>query len=323
MNHITQLKSVVALAKHRHFGRAADSIGLTQSALSQNIQKLEQSYGVPLFERKNRQVSLTTYGEIVRNSAITALESIANAQREIGLLQNLETGHLMLGVDPYLASSILAPALAELLSSHPRLRFTARDVGWDQIEDKLLSDELDVYFGIAPQSIHRDLHIETIVLPTPLLLCRPDHELATQEIVSLTQSMGLQVVTSAPPAWYIKWAQQQVDELQDKFDVTNLIFLEADNIGLVKQVARQAYTLTAALPSDAETEISNGDLVVIKLENWPLEMEGCIVTKANRTLPPAAELLIEYYKKAVDSEFDKASTLPASGDKDSPIVTLT
>ncbi len=323
MNHINQLRSVVALARHRHFGRAADSIGMTQSALSQNIRKLEESYGVSLFERKNRQVSLTTYGDIVNHNATMILESITNARREIRLLQNLETGHLMVGVDPYLASSLIAPALAELLSSHPRLRFTARSASWDQIEDKLLSDEIDIYFGITPQSARDDLKLETIELPAPLILCQPDHELVHHDVVSLSQSIGLPLVTPTPPAWYIKWAQQQADELENKLDVTQLIFLEADNIEMVKRVASNSHALTAALPSDAESEITRGNLVVLRLKNWPVSMHGCIVTKASRTLPPAAELLIEYYRHAVQSEFKKASTLPQSGDKENPMVDLT
>ena len=113
MHHINQLRSVVALAEYRHFGRAAESIGLTQSALSQSIRKVEDLYGVPLFERRNRQVALTTYGDLVYQTASQTLDAMSNVEREIRLLRNLETGHLVVHSDPYLTNSLLDKGIGE------------------------------------------------------------------------------------------------------------------------------------------------------------------------------------------------------------------
>ena len=75
MNNLSQLKSITALAQHKHFGRAANAIGMTQSALSQNIAKVEELLDVPLFERRNKQVSLTSYGEVVHKYALQMLDA--------------------------------------------------------------------------------------------------------------------------------------------------------------------------------------------------------------------------------------------------------
>lgn len=130
MQHINHLKSVAALARHGHFGRAAESIGLTQSALSQNIHRIEALYGVSLFVRQRGRVTPTAYGEIVIAAALTGIEALERAQREIQLLQNLETGHLVVGVAPYLASSILGPALSSLMEAYPKLKFTLTLAHW-------------------------------------------------------------------------------------------------------------------------------------------------------------------------------------------------
>ena len=60
---LKQLRYVAALARHGHFGRAADACAISQPALSMQIKELEESLGTELFERGPRQVRLTNFGE--------------------------------------------------------------------------------------------------------------------------------------------------------------------------------------------------------------------------------------------------------------------
>lgn len=314
MRHINQFRSVLALAKYRHFGRASDSIGLTQSALSQSIQKLEALYGVPLFERARGQVSLTAYGEIVTQTARNVVDSIARAQREIKLLQNLETGHLMIGVDSYFASSLMSAALVELLSIHPNLRFTVCSADWTKSERQIIEEEIDIYFGFPPDATHIGINLERIETPTPLVLCSKSHELAGHDEISLAQAIKFPLATPTPPAWYVQWAQTQVDHLNNKVDVTNLMFLESDNIHMVKAVTKNSHALMAALPGDVIDEITSGEFKVLRVADWPATMYACIATKSNRTIPPAATLLIESFKISVGQQFELAQNTPTSAD---------
>ena len=73
MSSIKLFKSAQALIKHESFGKASKSIGLTQSALSQNIKKLESHYGVKFFQRENGKTKPTVYGEMLQNSVTELL----------------------------------------------------------------------------------------------------------------------------------------------------------------------------------------------------------------------------------------------------------
>ncbi len=305
MHHINQFKSVLALTHYRHFGRAASSIGLTQSALSQNIRKLEEFYGVTLFERRNHQVSLTAYGKVVHNTAKLTLDAIQNTQREIQLLQNLSTGHLKVSADPYVASSLLAPALSRLLKAHPRLRFTSTNISWEQAQEQLLNDEIDIYFGILPDAISSELTLDLLDIPTPLILCHPEHELTQHPSVSLADAISYPIATPTAPPWFLRWARQEVDKINEQFDFNSLIFLQADSIDMVKRVTQNTEVTTAALPSDVESDIELGKLTVLHLENWPTTMQGCIITKSSRAIPPAGALLTRQFKESVTLEFVK------------------
>src|ERR1700722_15140255 len=105
MNNLTlkQLRYVEALARHGHFGRAADSCAISQPALSMQIKELEGSLGAALFERSARQLQLTHFGrefgprarDILRS--VDALGDVARASRD------RLAGPLRIGVIPTVA----------------------------------------------------------------------------------------------------------------------------------------------------------------------------------------------------------------------------
>ncbi len=320
MAHLNQLRSVVALARYRHFGRAADAIGLTQSALSQSVRKLEDQYGVPLFERRNRQVTLTSYGELVCEAARQSLDAMSNVEREIRLLRNLESGQLVVHCDPYLTNALLAPALAALLMDYPQLRFSVRQGYWQEVESLLLEGETDLYFGMPPDALHPEIECRTVQMPTPLILCRAEHELAGRGQVTLSELIEYSIVTPAQPAWYVRWAQSQVDALHNAMDVSDLIILETDSSAMAATVALQSNALTACLPGEVAQAVRDGQLHVLRLANWPRVMYGCSAVRRTRAVPPAAELVMGRVETALEAAFAEADTLPSSSQDDVPPV---
>lgn len=312
MNHINQLKCVLALAKHRHFGRAADAVGLTQSALSQNIQRIEALYDVPLFVRDRKGVNLTAYGEVVVTTAQAAMDSLAQGEREIKLLRNLETGHLVIGVDPYLASSLLAPALSSLLQTHPNLRFTLRSGDWSAMEKPLLDDEIDILFGLRPDYPHTDIDITLLDLPNARILCQPAHVLATGQPVLFEQVIRFPIASPTPPDWYVNWARDQMDRFKDTASVAELIILRTDDVAVMKHVARNSHALTAAFPGDIQSELENGELIVLKMAGWPATVQGCIAVRSSRSISPAADMLSTAFHEAVAREFELSARTPGS-----------
>ena len=73
---LRDLKYLVALAEHRHFGRAADACFVSQPALSTQLKKLEETLGVTLIERNRRRVILTPVGESIVAQADTVLQNV-------------------------------------------------------------------------------------------------------------------------------------------------------------------------------------------------------------------------------------------------------
>jgi LysR family transcriptional regulator, hydrogen peroxide-inducible genes activator len=164
---LRQLRYLSALAKHGHFGRAAEACAVTQPALSMQIRDLERTLGVALVERRPGDVMLTDIGrEIARRGedVLAASRDLVDfARHRSGLL----TGRLMLGVIPSLAPYLLPRILPLLQSKFPELRLELRETRTDQLLEDIKSGALDAAMLALPV---REPDIDTIALFEDLFL---------------------------------------------------------------------------------------------------------------------------------------------------------
>ncbi len=145
-----QIRYLEALARHGHFGRAADACAVTQPALSMQIKELEASLGVELVERLPRGARLTLDG----------VEVVARARRILAEVRELEdfasarggvlTGPLRLGVIPSIAPYLLPALLLGLKQAYPALELRLRETQTDRLVAKLLDGELDLLLLALP-----------------------------------------------------------------------------------------------------------------------------------------------------------------------------
>ena len=147
---LRQLRYLSALAKHGHFGRAAEACAVTQPALSMQIRDLERTLGVAVVERRPGEVMLTDVGrEIARRgeAVLTASRDLVDfARHRSGLL----TGRLTLGVIPSLAPYLLPRILPLLQSRFPELRLELRETQTRQLVEDIKSGALDAAMLALP-----------------------------------------------------------------------------------------------------------------------------------------------------------------------------
>jgi LysR family hydrogen peroxide-inducible transcriptional activator len=158
---LRQLRYLSALAKHGHFGRAAEACAVTQPALSMQIRDLERTLGVAVVERRPGDAMLTDVGrEIARRAedVLTASRDLVDfARHRSGLL----TGRLTLGVIPSLAPYLLPRMLPTLQNRFPELRLELRETQTRQLVDEIKSGALDAAMLALPL---READIDTIAL---------------------------------------------------------------------------------------------------------------------------------------------------------------
>lgn len=186
---LRQLRYFLALAEHRHFGRAARHLHIAQPSLSQQIRTLEAELDTTLFDRSSRHVSLTPDGEALLPYARRMLALAADFRAELDDRRNLVKGRLRLGATPTLGAYLLPDVLRRFTRAHPGLELTIVEDGSDRLARALGEGHLDMAVlvdrpDVTPGSFQFLLR-ERIVIGLP-----PEHPLADRESVALAELAG-------------------------------------------------------------------------------------------------------------------------------------
>lgn len=177
---LRDLRYLVAVAEHRHFGKAAEACFVTQPTLSTQIKKLEQELGVQLIERNPRQILLTDAGAKVVERARAILAGADEIRSIAQRAQDPEAGSLRLGLFPTLAPYLLPHVVPELHARFPKLELLLVEEKTEVVLDRLADGQLDA--GVLARPVHDDLLHEEPLFSEDFVLAVPaGHHLTSED----------------------------------------------------------------------------------------------------------------------------------------------
>jgi LysR family hydrogen peroxide-inducible transcriptional activator len=147
---IKQLRYFAALCEEQHFGRAAATCFVSQSAFSTAIQDLESVLDIQLVDRTNRQVTITAIGQEIETLARLCIRDVESLVEKAGSGRDPLTGPLRLGVIPTIAPFLLPRLLPKLRKSYPKLDVYLTEDQTQRIHSKLLDGDLDALLLALP-----------------------------------------------------------------------------------------------------------------------------------------------------------------------------
>lgn len=190
---IRDLEYVTALARVRHFGRAAAACHVSQPTLSAQVRKLEDELGTVLFERSSRGINLTEAGTAVVREAHAALEQIQRVVDVARAHGDPMAGTLRLGMIPTLAPSLVPIVIRPLVSSYPALDLVITEDTTETLIERLRNHQVDAIL-IATPAEHDEL-IERALFDEPFWLVHPQsHPLYDEADVTLAMLRGQQML---------------------------------------------------------------------------------------------------------------------------------
>ena len=116
---LRHLQQIGPLVRRENFAQAAQELNISQPALSRSIALLEDRLGVKLFDRSKREVVPTVFGEHILQRGKPVLQEMQMMERDLNLLQGLESGKLVIGSGPFPAEISLGKAVARFSRNHP------------------------------------------------------------------------------------------------------------------------------------------------------------------------------------------------------------
>jgi len=181
---LRDLRYLVALAEHKHFGRAADASFVSQPTLSTQIRKLEEELDVALVERTPRKILLTEVGREIAARARHVLDEVEQMKAIARRTKDPESGTLRLGIFPTLGPYLLPHVVPGLRARFPRLELLLIEEKSEILLQRLREGRLDAALLALP--LHDDQLHADVLFDEPFLLAVPTlHRLSKRKAVSL------------------------------------------------------------------------------------------------------------------------------------------
>jgi len=149
---LKQLNAFLTIVSTGSLGRAAETLHITQPALSRTVQRLEQQIGAPLFERHSKGMQLTAIGNSLLPHATLLLREAENATEEINAMRGLAKGTIRVGAVGNVASLMLPLAVGAVLEKWPQLNVFIIEGVWDRLAEGLVKHEIDLALSATTET---------------------------------------------------------------------------------------------------------------------------------------------------------------------------
>jgi DNA-binding transcriptional LysR family regulator len=190
---LVRLRVFREVATHRSFSRAAQALDYTQSAVSQQVAKLERDVGLPLIERTSRPIALTEAGRTLLARTDVIFGEVATAEAELRALAGIAGGTLRLGGFSTACATVLPRAITLFTEEHPRVTVTLSEMEPAVAIRRLRAAEIDLAVTYAFSDTGPpgpdDARLEAVTLARdPFLLALPEHHrLASRRSIHLPE----------------------------------------------------------------------------------------------------------------------------------------
>jgi DNA-binding transcriptional LysR family regulator len=298
---LRQLNHLLAIAEKGTIGKAAESLGISQPALTKSIRTLESSLKVKLLERRPRGVSPTTYGHAVIASARSVRSQIQGLSSELQALRAGAAGIIRFGMAQGVASRLIPRATMRLLAKNPNLRLSATTGAVDRLVPLLKAGEIE--FAVTPffgSGTYGPAVVEDFLFQDrPAIVARPSHELARYSELAPQQL--------ADRRWILSGVETPLRRAFDRIFVSQNLppptpAIESDSVIYTKAILMETDYAAFFPPDEIFVEEKAGLLRCIPVKTNVSTRRVGILSRRAETLSPFARQLIEETKAVCREE---------------------
>jgi LysR family transcriptional regulator, transcription activator of glutamate synthase operon len=286
---LRQLRSVEAVARHRHFTRAAQELHLAQSALSHQIRRLEEELGTPLFERTSRRVNPTEAGEAIAARARRVLAEVDGARAEVDELRGVLRGRIWIGALMPAGDVDVPGLLARFSQAHPGVEVALREGIAADMLGRLATDELDVAFCLLAGEIPDELGVERLSHDEVVAAFAPGRAPPVRHVN--VADLGRQAIIAPRRGSAIT---SVLEELFAAAGRPLRLALESGDPFLLRALAARGFA-TAILPRSLTA--LQGPAIEVRSLVPVVDLPVALVWRRERNAPPAARTFIDFVRR--------------------------
>ncbi|MCB1722447.1 MAG: LysR family transcriptional regulator [Chromatiaceae bacterium] len=288
--HLTlrQLEVFQAVARNLSYTRAAEALHLSQPAVSMQIRQLEEAAGLPLFEKLGKQIHLTEAGHEFHRCAQAVGRQLQELEEVVEALKGVQMGHLRISVATT-ANYFATRLLAAFARRYPGTTFSLDITNRKTLLDQLAANETDlVIMGKPPDELDLDA---TAFMDNPLvIIAPPSHPLASAQAIPLRRLQGESFVAREQQSGTRIAMERFFSERGIKLKTG----MEMTSNSAIKHAVEAGLGLGIVSVHTLELELEAGRLVILDVEDFPIQRHWYLVKCLGKRLSPVAQAFFDF-----------------------------
>jgi len=288
---VESLKVFCDLAETESFTKAAQINNVTQSAVSQQISSLERQFKSLLIERSKKKFRLTREGQVLYEYSKQIIQSYDSLHNRLQEIKDIISGTIRLATIYSIGLHDLPPYLKKFLKLFPTVNVHVEYRRANQVYEDVLSNVVDLGLVAYPT---KDPKLELIPLRKDVLvlICHPQHPLAKNKSIKLSQLSGEKFISFEPDIP----TRKAIDKILKDHGVTVQTVMEFDNIETVKRAVEIEAGISIVPQATVLQEVAKQTLVEVRIEGVELFRPLAALYKKNKVLSPAMKQFLHILK---------------------------
>jgi LysR family carnitine catabolism transcriptional activator len=288
---ILDFQAVLTLASAKSFRAAADTIGLSPSALSRQITSLEARLGTRLFDRDTRNVEITDAGRAFARIAERMVNTIDDGIAEFATFQSARRGCLTIAGLPSFTASLLPDILRRFSADYPDIDLRIIDALSGGIVDAVEKGEADIGFTAGTISARSRLSFQPLMEDEFIALGLPDGPLAQDRGYKWNDLIAMPFIAMAPGTS----VRELIDGTCLRFGNALSPRFEVAHLGTAGALVSAGLGITV-LPRLTLSVLRSEGLIIREIVDFGARRRIGLVTRTGRSLSPAATAFLNYVK---------------------------
>jgi DNA-binding transcriptional LysR family regulator len=290
-----QLHIFFTVAQRGSFSSAAQTLHMTQPAVTMQVQALEEYFGTKLFNRSTKKVELSDAGKALLPFANRSIELMKETDIAMSKFTHMLKGRLQLGASLTLGEYILPRLLGPFSKEYPNISVSMKVMNTSQILEDILTHQLT--FGLVEAVVrHHDVRTEAVLSDELVLILPSGHPLMSEEKVTIDQVLEYPFVLREQGSGTRQVMEEELNRIGIASERIN-IAMELGSTGAVKSAVEAGLGISIISQSSVKHEIALGLLHIKPIENVKFTRNFYSIYLKNAILPISAVTFLTFLKE--------------------------
>lgn len=291
---LDQLRILKAIVQEKSFKKAAESLYISQPAVSFQIQNLERSLNTALFYRHSRKAQLTEAGKLLSEYAVKILSLCEESYRSIKDLENLKFGSLTIGASQTIGTYLMPKLIGKFREKYPNVSVrlevhSTRKAAWRVAKGSL---DLAITGGEIPNELEKGLEVQAYAWDELVLILPKKHPLANKECLTQNDLYKLKFLTLEEDSSYRRVLNNILQE--NSIESNRLdIEMELSSIEAIKNAVESGLGAAFVSISAIKKELKLDTLKHLPISNLNVKRRLSIIINKERYRSKAAEMFMK------------------------------